>query len=578
MKFLRNLLATLVGLFLFTVFCFFVLMAIAMGLESEDQLVLKENSVLHITLEKPIAERTFEDPFDGYGFAGGSAQGILNLLDAIDYAKTDERIKGIYIQPRYFIGGFSQAQELRNALLDFKSSGKFILGYSDRMSEGSYYIASAADSIFLHPEGDLEFNGIAYQGTFFKGTLDKLGIEAQVFKVGDYKSAIEPFVRKNMSDENREQVDSFIQDIYNRLLDEIGASRGVDVPKLQEISSEMLVQNTQDAVKYHLADDLMYEDKMEDVLSAATGENYDLVSISSYQKSYSRSSSSSNRIAVIVASGEILNGDAPDSYIGADRFVDEIRQARESSRVKAVVLRVNSPGGDFLASDRLWNEVALTREVKPVIASMSTYAASGGYYMSMSADTIVASPNTITGSIGIFSILFNLSSFMEDKLGITSDVVKTGKYSDIITTDRPLTDFEKGLLQKGAEEGYESFVTKAAAGRGMTIEEIDAIASGRVWTGMQAKENGLVDVLGGYNDAVAIAAEKAGITGDYKVVLYPAQKTFFEQLMSDLGMSAQTKISKVKSGELYPYLQMMEKLKHYSGVQARMPFEGAYSF
>jgi protease-4 len=359
-------------------------------------------------------------------------------MDAIDFAKTDPNIIGIYLEPSWLRAGFSQAEELRHALNDFKSSGKFVVAYADRMSEGSYYVCSVADSIFIHPEGNIEYNGIAYTSTFFKGAMDKLGIEAQVFKVGDYKSAIEPFVRKDMSAENREQVSSFINGIYDNLASAIATSRNLAVEQVKEMSGTMAVRHVRDAERFGLVDGLKYSDEMDQMLTSLSGQANDaeLVSLKSYRRSYTRSVRSKNRIAVIVASGEIINGEAESSYIGADSFVEEIRRARESSSIKSIVIRINSPGGDFLASDKLWREVKLAKEQKPVIISMSTYAASGGYYMAMAADTIVSNANTITGSIGIYGIIFNISPFMEGKLGITSDVVRTGEFSDILTTTR----------------------------------------------------------------------------------------------------------------------------------------------
>jgi protease-4 len=323
----------------------------------------------------------------------------------------------------------------------------------------------------------------------------------------------------------------------------------------------------------------MYSDEVLDVMRETMGleakAKVNLVSFGKYKKSYDSgsSSSSSNRIAVIVATGEIIFGEGDQNSIGADKFIKEIRKARNSSRVKAIVLRINSPGGNFIASDELWREVYLARQEKPVIASMSNYAASGGYYMAMAADTIVAYPNTITGSIGIFSILFDMSKFMENKLGITSDRVNTGEFSDILTVSRPLTEREKSIFQHQAEEGYETFITKAAQGRGMTPDEIRAIASGRVWTGTQARENGLVDELGNFEDAVKIAAEKAGIGEDYSLRFYPVQKTFWEQILFDLGQDVRVKMMKAEAGEILPYIELLKKIKNYQGVQARMPYD-----
>ncbi len=583
MKFILNVLATLVALTLFFGFGFLIMIGIFSVLGSEKKVELSENTILHLKLEKPITERTIENPFGGYyPFQGGSTVGVLELIDAINHASQDENIAGIFLDLSWISGGFAQVEEIRSRLIDFKDSGKFVIAYGTMMSEGSYYLASAADSIFLMPEGDLEFNGIAYTGSFFKGTLDKLEIEAQVFKVGDYKSAVEPFIRKDMSDENREQVESFINDIYDKILSDISKSRMMDVAEVKEISSSLKIRSADDALANGLIDGLKYADEIDDLLLEISGEESGkkpkLVTLNKYLNSYSNVSKSKNRIAEIVAYGEIVQGQGEQNMIGADKFVKEIRNARRNKNVKAVVLRINSPGGDFFASDELWREVMLTRKEKTVIASMSTYAASGGYYMAMAADTIVAYPNTITGSIGIFSIIFNVSGFLENKLGITTDVVKTGDFSDILTASRPLTDYEKSIYQKHAEDGYNTFITKAAEGRHMSTDDIISIASGRVWTGTQAKANGLVDILGTFEDAVQIASEKAGIGDDYKLRFYPAQKTFFEQLMADLGMEAKAMVIQQKTGELYQYVRIIEKLNYYNGIQARMPWEGEFTF
>lgn len=577
MKFLQNVLASLVALFIFSGLGFLFMIALAGIMTADKKTSISENSILHLRLKKPIAERSMEDPFAGFSIHSSGATGILDLKEAIQHAKDNENITGIYLDPKFIMAGFGHAEELRNALEDFRSSGKFIIAWSDLMSEGSYYICSVADSIFLHPEGDLEFNGLAYTLSFFKGTFEKLDIEPQIFRVGDYKSAVEPFIRKDMSDENRMQVASFIDDIYDHITKDIASSRGLDNKTVNDISSGLLVRKVEDAVDLGLIDGLRYYDEIEDILREISGleedEKIKLVTLNKYLKSFEQKSSSKNRIAVIMASGEIVFGEGEQDNIGSEKFTKEIRKARKSSRIKAIVLRINSPGGNFIASDELWREVYLASQEKPVIASMSNYAASGGYYMAMAADTIIAYPNTITGSIGIYSILFNISGFLENKLGITSDVVKTGEYSDIFTVSRPLTEYEKSIFQKQAENGYETFITKAAEGRGMSVEEISKIASGRVWTGSQALENGLVDMLGTFDDAVRIAAEKAGIEDDYKLRYYPVQKSFWEQLLADLGQDVQAKLIRAKAGELYPYIDMLKKIKNYQGVQARMPYE-----
>jgi len=339
----------------------------------------------------------------------------------------------------------------------------------------------------------------------------------------------------------------------------------------------MQVRKVEDAVALKLIDGLKYDDELKGVLKIAAGvgedEKVNLVTYGEYRKSMDASGSSSNRIAVIMANGEIVFGEGEETNIGAKKFVKEIRKARKSKRVKAIVLRINSPGGIFIASDEIWREVYVASQAKPVIASMSNYAASGGYYIAMAADSIVAYPNTITGSIGIYSILFNMNGFLENKLGLTFDAVNTGQFSDIFTFSRGLTDEEKSIFQQQAVDGYESFITKAASGRNMALEEIQDLASGRVWTGSQALDNGLVDILGTFDDAVQLAAEKADIGDDYKLRYYPVQKTFWEQILAEFGQEVQTRIMKSRAGDLYPYLDILNKLKNHQGVQARMPYD-----
>jgi len=577
MKFLKYVLATLVALFIFSGIGFFLFIATLGLLTAEKVTTIGENSVLHLRLQNPIEERGFDDPISDLTLGGASSIGILDLKDAIDNAKTDDNIKGIYLDLNFLSTGFGQAYELRESLKGFKESGKFIIAYSDLMSEGCYYLASVADSVFIEPEGSVEFNGISYSVTFFKGSLEKLDVTPQIFRVGDFKSAVEPFTRKDMSEENRLQVSSFINDIYDNMLIDIADSRKIDLNDLRAISGEMKARNSKMALELGLIDGLRYSDEVEEVmrneLGLEEGAKVNLVSYKSYKNSYTNSSSSSNRIAVIVASGEIIFGEGNQNTIGGEKFVKEIRKARKSSRINAIVLRINSPGGNFIASDEIWREVELASREKPVIASMSSYAASGGYYMAMAADTIVAYPNTITGSIGIYSILFDMSKLLENKLGITSDGVNTGKYSDMLTVSRPLTDYEKEIYQEQTNEGYETFVSKAAEGRGMSVDEIKEIASGRVWTGKQAYDIGLVDVLGDYDDALKIAAEKAGIADDYKVLIYPAQKTFWEQLLLDLGQDVRMKVIGAEAAEILPYVDFLSRIKNLQGTQARMPYD-----
>jgi protease IV len=380
-----------------------------------------------------------------------------------------------------------------------------------------------------------------------------------------------------MSDENKLQLNELISDLHHTMLQDISMSRNISYDELKRMADKMSVTSTTSALQFGLVDSLFYFDQVQDHLRKRLGIANDaeinFVKFGKYKKSFSSGSSSKNEIAVIVADGDILPGKAQNGVIGSDSFAEELRKARKNDRIKAIVLRINSPGGSALASDVMWREIMLTTKVKPVIASMSDYAASGGYYLAMGCDTIVAQPTTITGSIGVFSVLFDVSSFLDNKIGITFDEVKTGEVGELVTMTRPLTDVEKAVWQKKTEEIYNSFTEKAAEGRNMSVEELRKVASGRVWTGAQAKERGLVDVLGNFEDAVEIAAKKAGVQGDYRIRYYPKQKTFIEQWLNDAEDYTNTRLLKGELGDQYPVYMRLKNMKNYQGSQARLPFE-----
>ncbi|MCG8317883.1 MAG: signal peptide peptidase SppA [Cytophagales bacterium] len=577
MKFLRNLLATLVGLFIFSVIVIIFIGAFVSLATSEEVVTVKENSVLHIKLNKPIGERAFKDPFNELFTGYSSNVGLIELIESIRDAKENEKIKGIYLESGIPMGGFASIGAIHKALEDFKTSGKFITSYAEIYTEGGYYLASTADDIYLNPRGYFELNGISANVTFLKGMLDKLEIEPEIFRVGDFKSAVEPFLRKDMSDENRQQLESLLNSIYGNYLEKVAASRSIPVERLTTISDSMLVRTPEHALESELITGLKYFDEvLDDIktkLELGEDDKINFIGFEKYHKSISKKNTSKNRVAVIIGSGEITGGNGDNSSIGSTAFAKEIRKARKNDKIKAVVIRVNSPGGSALASDVIWREVMLTREVKPVIASMSDYAASGGYYIAMGCDTIVAEPSTITGSIGIFMTMFNLEKFLDNKLGITTDVVNTGEYSDIYTFTRSLTEGERQILQSNINEGYEDFVTKAANNRNMTVEDLKKIASGRVWSGQQAQENGLVDMLGGLDDAIEVAVNAAGIADDYKVRYYPRQKSFFEQVKEEFSSDLESRLLKGKTGDLYPLIKKIKSLENLKGLQARMMYE-----
>jgi protease IV len=577
--FLASCLGSLLALVVLCVLGFFLLIGLAASFSNDsEQVIVKDQSVLHLKLDGPITENEIEDPFEDLPIPGAvSTVGLLPLKRAIANAKDDSKIQGIYLEINMLMGGYGVARELREALVDFKKSGKWIIAYSEYYTESAYYVASAADKVYLNPEGELEFNGLSVEVSFFKKLFDKLDIKPQIFRVGDFKSAVEPFMLDRMSEENKLQLNEMITDIHRTLIEDVAASRNIEVTRLREIADKMLVVNTKTAAAYGLVDSLLYFDQVQAELRSRLGLSDDakisLVKYSKYKRSFSVTNTSKNEIAVIVADGDILSGRAQQGVIGSDTFAEELRKARTNDRVKAIVVRINSPGGSALASDVMWREIKLATEVKPVIASMSDYAASGGYYLAMACDTIVAQPTTITGSIGVFSVLFDMSSFLDNKLGITFEEVKTGEIGELITVTRPLNAVEKNIWQKKTEEIYEGFTTKAAAGRDMPVEELRKIASGRVWTGMQAKERGLVDVLGNFETAINLAAEAADLGEDYKLRYYPVQKNFFEEWLGGMEENLETKKLKQELGIHYDTYQYLKNLQNYQGSQARMPYE-----
>ncbi len=579
MNFFKSFLASCLGTLVTLIVLIVLMIGILIGISSEEEVMVKDNSVLHLNLDAQITEQQTENPFEGLPIGNQVPSiGLLQLKQTILNAKSDPKIKGIYLNVTYPMTGFSSIAEIRQSLIDFRVDGKWVVAYADVMSEQAYYLATAADKVYLNPEGEIEFNGLAIELTFFKKMFEKLEIKPEVFRVGEFKSAVEPFLLEKASAENRLQLTEMVNSIYDHVLTEISESRSIPKEKLKEVSDKMLARSSTLTVEHGLVDSLLYYDQvlneLRGRLSIGETAKVNFVKYNKYRKSIeSKSSSTENEIAVIVADGTILPGSADEGVIGSDTFAEEIRKARENKRVKAIVVRVNSPGGSFQASDIMWREIKLASEKKPVIASMSDYAASGGYYLAMGCDTIVAQPHTITGSIGIFSVLFDASGFMNNKLGITTEEIKTGEYGEMITISRPLTDAEKNVWQTRTEEIYETFTGKAAEGRNVSKEAIKKVASGRVWTGLQAKDKGLVDVLGGYDDAVKIAAEKAGIAESYKVKLYPRIKNFYEQVMEGFGENAKTNALKEELGQYYPLYEQWQHVKSYNGVQARMPFE-----
>lgn len=571
MAFLRNLLATLVGLFIFSIVGFFIFMGIIAAASADEAPNVKNNSVLYFDMQGVLVDKAADDPFLDALNNGPKQHSLLDIIEAINSAKYDERIKGIYLEPMYLAGGYASLQEIRDAILDFKESGKFVYAYGEFVSESDYYLASVADSLFINPTGAIEFNGLSANITFYKGLFEKLDIEPEIFRVGAFKSYVEPYMRSSMSDENRLQYSSLLLSMYDTYLENVSESIGLSVDELDEISNLMKVRLPKDAKELGLIHKVGYEDELKTVMKERLGlkerSKIKFISLKKYAQALgSEGGSSSNKIAVIVAQGDIVMG-GDEGIVGA-KFAKEIKKARENKSVKAIVMRVNSGGGSVTASDVIWRELMLTKGEKPIIASLSNAAASGGYYIAMPADTIIAQPNTITGSIGIFGLWFNFTDFLNNKVGITHDVVKTGEYSDIYTVTRKLNSYERQIIQSSVDEGYETFTGKVAENRGMDIEDVKAVAEGRVWSGEQAIENGLVDMIGSFNDAIDLAVEKAGLEDDYKVVYYPRQKPFIEEFFDRMSAKVRTAIV---GTEVDPLVKQFNRVKNLQGVQAKLP-------
>ncbi|MCS7003751.1 MAG: signal peptide peptidase SppA [Cytophagales bacterium] len=587
MNFIKQIIAVIIGFFIaLTIFLAisFIGLIILIGIATKVQIIqdFDDKSVLKITLSGEIKEKSDDDdPLEMLNFLIGDETetpiGLLDIHDVIRHASENSQIKGILLHLNTVNLQSASLEEIRKALEDFQKKDKFVIAYGEFMSESAYYIASVADEIYLHPEGFLEFNGYSVESVFLKGTFEKLGIKPEIFRVGAYKSAVEPFLLDKMSKNNREQTLSYVNSLYLTYLQNISKSRQKNLQTLWKVADEMLVRSADEAVSYGLVTEKLYYDqvlkRIQDLLQISENQDIRFISAENYYRKIIASEteikrSFSSKIAVLVAEGEIVYAGNQPNQISSINFVRQLQKLRKDSTVKAIVLRINSPGGSALASDNLWREIHLTSEVKPVIASLSDVAASGGYYMAMACDSIVALPNTITGSIGIFAILFNTQDFFKEKLGITFDNVKTGKFADIAEGFRPLTETERNIIQQQVEKSYETFTQKAAKDRNLPLEKLLAVAEGRIWTGNQALKNGLVDIEGGILTAIKIAAEKANVA-DYQVVYYTAERDLWDKLK-------ESGLSYMKNTKLFSYFCKIEEeilsLIQDPDIKARMPY------
>jgi protease-4 len=581
LRFLGRIIATALGILLF----FIILIWVISLLSNRSSVELKNNTILKIKLDKEIVEREVENPLENFlnlGLGSSSKIGLLELKKALRIAAEEPKIKAVWIEINTLNCGFGIANELRELFLEFKSSGKPLVFYSDFMSEGAYFLASVGDQIYITPTGILEFNGFNYEVLFFKGTFEKLEIKPEVFKAGQYKSAVEPLLLDKMSEPNKEQVLSFLNDLQQFVYDKISISRGIPHTKLKNLADSLMVRNLKEAVKQNLITKAGYADELQTWLCEKIGiddKNINWVSYKKLLQYNKKKNSSNNKIAVIFASGDIVTGKGRENEsISSEKIIEQLSKCRNDESIKAVVIRINSPGGSVIASDNIWREILITKKLKPVIASMSDMAASGGYYIAMPCNYIVAQPTTLTGSIGVFGVWFNVKDFLKNKLGITCDRVKTLKYADIGVPTRDLTTFERQVIQKEIDNTYRDFVQKVANGRNSKFEKIEKVASGRVWTGQQAKQIGLIDELGGLDKAIEIANKFSNLNNNFELIFLPEKMDYFESILKkilgeeQLDEELEEKL-KNELEDLHPYFTYLKKLRKIQGIQALVPFE-----
>jgi protease-4 len=580
-NFLSSLLATLVGLLIMTLVVFLILMGIVAASTSKEVVEVNENSLLVAKFNKQITDRADNNPLSKLmsgSFAYNDVMGLDQILKDLEKAKTDDNIPGIFLRLSNVPSGSATLGEVRDALLDFKTSGKFIYAYADIFTQKSYYLATVADSIFMTPEGMFMFTGLSAEATFYKNALDKLGIEMQVVKHGSYKSAAESYTREDLSDENREQIEGYVGSIWNKMVSDISESRGIPIEKLNQYADELVSIENDKLVETGMIDGLIYYDEMLSLMKKKLGveEKSDLEAIgfSSYGDvpSKEKKEVSRDKIAVIYAMGMVIDGNAGEGYIGSERIAKAIRQARRDNSVKAIVFRVNSGGGSVVASDVIYREALLAAKEKPFVASMGDVAASGGYYIVAPADTILASPSTITGSLGVIFSIPNMKELMNDKLGVTTDVVKTNKHADIYSVFDPLDPQERLFIQKSVDDAYENFISLVAEGRNKSYDEIDAIAGGRVWGATDALELGLIDMFGGMNKSIEVAAEMAGLE-NYRIQSLPELDDPLIALMKELTGGARMKAMEKELGRDYIHYKNIQNIREMRGLQSIVPFD-----
>lgn len=585
-SFFRTVLAVVVGILLvqlFSLFLIFSMIGVMGALESVED--IKAHTVLTVDLTKTITDKEVNDPLSNLNFRSlklPEQNTLYAALRAIEYAKSDDKIEGILIRADGLQMSISTAQEIRDAIADFRSSGKFVYAYGSGYGQFPYYVASVADSVFIHPMGEMMWFGLASQNFYLKDALAKWGIEPQIIRHGKYKSAVEPFMENEMSMANHEQTMTYLTSMWNYTTNAVATARQISVEELNMFAEGRVAFLPKQALEAELVDGIYYADQMDSMLLAKTGRKADeklrTVSLHDYSQYVQQQQSldlSAEKIALVYAMGEINDGDEDDSAIGGDAYAEIFSQLRKDSTIKAVVLRVNSPGGSAFASEVMWRELTRLREKKPLIVSMGTYAASGGYYISAPADYIVASPLTLTGSIGVFGMYMTYGKLLREKLSVYPRVVKTHSHSDMGSVMRPLDAFERELMQQSVENTYSIFLSRVAEGRKKTSEAVDSIGQGRVWSGLDAQRLGLVDELGGLDRAIAVAAERVNIADNYRLSVYPKQELSFFNGMVNSFLTSKAQLAKQIFGISDPeqeFVENIERLLKKRGIRAEMPY------
>lgn len=582
-QFFKFMFASMLGFFIASIILFFLTLGLISSLlafAEKEVVTVKENTLLQIKLNQTIFERTSNNPFSTaslFSFAPTNSLGLNDILKAIDKAKNDDKIKGIYLELSYIPAGISTIEEIRTALERFKESGKFIVCYGEIFSQTAYYVATVADEIYFNPEGMMLFKGLNAEVMFYKGLFDKLSVEAQIVRHGKFKSAIEPYTEQKMSSESKEQTKKYLDDVWNLMLSSISKSRNISIEELNSIADELKIRQPEDALKYKFVDKLLYKDEvltqLREKLNLTEDQKIESLSLYSYSNSPTIGRTlSRNKIAVVYASGTILNMEGDDQVVGAQRVSRAIRQARTDKTVKAIVFRINSGGGDVLASEILRREIELAAATKPLIASYGDLSASGGYWATCNATKIMANRSCLTGSIGVFGIIPNIKGLLNDKLGITIDNVGTNKNSEFISTTRQFTSFEREVMTSMIENTYDTFLNHVSEARNLRKEFVDSIGQGRIWSGEDAIELGLIDQFGGLTEAIELAKELADLP-DFRVQELPVQEDFFVTMMKQLSGGVQVSFIEKELGNDYGFIKHLKALKNSKGLQAILPFE-----